>query len=402
METTSEILNTELDGLYYKIVPCEGATQVAVIFATVSVAAGRFSFYKNMEKQQVHRIYVNDPANGWYQSGIPGLGTSVDETIETLKKWKERLGAEEIVTIGSSMGGYGAILYGAKLGCRVLTFGAETVLQMPNSRSYKNMPKGSPIVYKDLRPLIASSEAHITLFTGEADVTDLVAARHIYGLDNVEIITIRGIAHGAPVFLDEKFGVSNIFKWFLDETPFPVFFERGDLCEIGHAVDLLYQANEHIVSRKWDSAKETLTELLCICPLSDVAHHKIGIALFHLGDTEKAAKHQAKAVEISPHFANAHHHLGIALRKIGKLEEALEAHKKACEIEPKLAGAHHHAGITLEMLKRFNEAEDAYRLAVSLDKKNVNYVKKLAEFLRQNAVRKLEESSNLLLSLLPK
>lgn len=391
---------SELNDMYYKIVPHEGASIVAVIFATVSVKPWRFSFYKNMEGQSVHRIYINDPNNGWYQNGIPGLGNNIDETIGTLLKWKERLGAKEIVTIGSSMGGYGAILYGAKLGCRVLSFGAETILRLPGSRSLKNMPPNSPIYYQDLKPLLKNSNAKITLITGEVDQIDLISAKNIYELENTNVITIRGVAHGAPVFLEKKFKIVNIFRDYLLNDSIPNFVERGNLCACGNAVELLTRVNKQIAEKQWEAAKNTLKDILKITNNSDVVFHKLGIVMYQMREIELAMSYQSKAIEISSHFANAHHQLGIALRKLGRYMESYQAHKKSYENDPNFAGAYHHAGLSLEKLGEINEAESAFREAVNLDKNNKNFKLKLAEFLRENAIKRLKESEEVYKSLI--
>lgn len=397
-----ETLVRELEGDYYKFVPHKGSSQLLLIFSSVNVEARKFVFYKNTIDLPVHKLYLNDSNNGWFQSGVKGLGDSIDKTVESILKLKEKLGASEIVTLGSSMGAYAALLYGAKLNARVLCFGAEVVLGLPESRANIYMPKGAPIYYKDIRSLIKETKIQVTLYAGEADQNDLTAAKHLFGLPNVNGITIRGLAHKTPLFLEKKFGIKEVINKFLLNDPIIDFKERGNLCESGNAVELLKDATNSISNKQWQEAKKLLTEVLSLCPLSDVALHKLGIVLYQLKDFEGAAKCQSDAVEISPHYANAHHQLGICLRKLGKYAESYKAHKNAYEISPDMAGAHHHAGLSLEKLKSFNEAEDEFRKAVKLDSRNVNYTKKLVEFLRENAIRRIKESEELLMNLINK
>jgi tetratricopeptide (TPR) repeat protein len=392
----------EMEGPSFKVVPVEGATQLAVIFSSVNMKPGQFTFYRTMEELdiKVHKLYVHDPSNGWYQSGIPGLGSTIDETVESILKWKKRLNAEEIVTIGSSMGAYACILYGAKLNARVLAFGARVLLGMPGSASFNYVQNGGPVYYKDLLPLVEDSKAQLVLYQGEADANDIFSAKHFYGLPNVDCVTIRGVAHKTPLFLSKKYGIKEVFKRFILNDPILNLDERGNLCESGNAVDLLLEAYDKLAQKLWNEAEPLLKEVINICPKSDVAHHKLGIALYQLGKIEESVKHQAAATEISPHFGNAFHQLGIGLRKLGRVQESYSAHKRAYELTPDSATAFHHAGISLEMLENFHEAEEHFRKAVTLDKKNTNYIKKLAVFLRENATRKLEESEELLLSLI--
>ncbi|MDQ0857206.1 tetratricopeptide repeat protein [Bacillus sp. V2I10] len=397
-----ETLVREIERDYYKFFPHKGSSQLLLIFSSVNIEPRKFVFYKNTIDLPVHKLYLNDSNNGWFQSGVEGLGDSIDKTVDSILKLKEKLGVSEILTLGSSMGAYAALLYGAKLNARALCFGAEVVLGLPGSRANIYMPKGSPIYYNDIRNLIKETKIKVTLYAGEADQNDITAAKHLYGLPNVNCITIRGIAHKTPLFLEKKFGIKEVINRFILNDPIINFMERGNLCESGNAVELLKEATDTVSNKQWQEAKKQLREVLSLCPLSDVALHKLGIVLYQLKDFEGAAKCQSDAVEISPHYANAHHQLGICLRKLGKYTDSYKAHKNAYEVSPDMAGAYHHAGLSLEKLKKFNEAEHEFRKAVKLDSRNVNYTKKLVGILRENAVRRIKESEELLMNLINK
>lgn len=384
---------------YFKIRPYEGSNKLAIIFSTVGVKPGYFTFYKTMESIPVHKIYLTDPNSEWFQSGIPGLGSTVSETIETIQKVKEYLGATEIYTIGSSMGGYGSILYGALIGCPVLSFGARVELGIKGSQSYSLAAKGFQFKYKDLRPLVKESNCHITLYQGEADVNDLLAAQQLYPFENVECITIKGVAHATPIFLNNKYGIKEVISRFLFDDPILHFEERGNILTYNNAVDLFFQALNHISNKEWNESIKILKSLLEMDPTMDIAHHKLGICYYQLGEYQKAYEHQLEAVTISPHFANAHHQLGICLRKLGSFEESYHAHKKASELDPKLAAAYHHAGLSLEKLKRFDDAEKEFRKSVELSKNNKKYIKKLVDILKLNSNHKLREAEELMVVL---
>jgi tetratricopeptide (TPR) repeat protein len=384
---------------YFKINPYEGSNKLAVIFSTVGVKPGYFTFYKTMESIPVHKIYLTDPNSEWFQSGIPGLGATISETIESIKKVKEYLGATEVYTIGSSMGGYGSILYGALMDCTALAFGARVELGIKGSQSYTLANRGFNFKYKDLRPLVADSRCHVTIYQGEADVNDLLAANQLYPYKNVECVTIKGVAHATPVFLNNKYGIKEVISRFVEGNPILEFDERGNILTYDNAVEILFAALELMASKNWDTSVKVLNSLLEIDSQFDVAHHKLGIAYYQLRDFNKAFEHQQEAVNISPHFANAQHQLGICLRKLGNYKESYEAHKKAYELDPKLAGAHHHAGLSLEKLHLYEEAENEFRKAVELSKNNKKYLKKLVDTLQFNSDRKLKEVTDLMVLL---
>lgn len=99
-------------------------------------APPRFDFFGRLRKlesttgKSFNRIFVRDPASLWYQHGVPGLGHDILETVTSLRKLIHQLEPSSITTIGQSMGGYGAILFGALLGAgRVLAFGPLSYLR---------------------------------------------------------------------------------------------------------------------------------------------------------------------------------------------------------------------------------------------------------------------------------
>jgi tetratricopeptide (TPR) repeat protein len=290
-------------------------------------------------------------------------------------KWKDKLGANEIVMVGSSMGGYGAILFGAKLGCRVLAFGAETILKLPQSRSLTFLLKKSPVLYPDLKPIILDSDAKITLISGEFDLVDLLGAKNIYGLKNTEVITLRGIGHNTPAYLDKKYGINNIFKTYLFDNKLPEFEEKGTICALEDCVELLDRANTEFLAKQYEMAEDMLNEILEISDDLDIAHYKLGYTLYSLQDFENAVTSLENTIRISPHFVKAYELLGVSLPKLGRYEESYQCHVTAYEYDEKLASAYFNAGLSLEKLKRYDEAESHFRKAVHLPGENTKFKK---------------------------
>ncbi|WP_406698815.1 hypothetical protein V5E97_08000 [Singulisphaera sp. Ch08] len=71
-----------------------------------------------------NRLLIRDVANAWYHRGVPGLGAHVDEVAATLRSLIRSIGPSEVITIGQSMGGYAAIMFGMLLATdRIVAFG---------------------------------------------------------------------------------------------------------------------------------------------------------------------------------------------------------------------------------------------------------------------------------------
>jgi pimeloyl-ACP methyl ester carboxylesterase len=95
----------------------------------------RFDFYgrtKKLEKliqKPLNRILVRDFANAWYHRSIPGLGANVDQVASRLQQLIQQIAPGRVITVGQSMGGYAAILFGQLLGVdKVLAFGSLSFL----------------------------------------------------------------------------------------------------------------------------------------------------------------------------------------------------------------------------------------------------------------------------------
>ncbi|QHT48034.1 tetratricopeptide repeat protein [Bacillus sp. SB49] len=383
----------KVEDTYYKFVPHEGAKTLALIFSSVGMQPGKFVFYKQTIDLPVHKLYLNDK-NTWYQDGIEGLGVTVEETVQEINELKKRLGADNIITIGSSMGAYAAIMYGALLNCKVLSFGARVVLGTRGSQSFRLAKSGYQFKYKSIVPLVEKSECSILSYQGETDYNDLLAVQQLSHLPNVQCISMKGIAHKTPLYLSKKYGFKRILSDFIDGTPFVEMPEKSTMSN--GVRDKVLAALDLIEVKNFVDAKELVSRAADLEPDNDIVHHVLGITLYHLKEHKEAYIHQKRATELSPHNEKAHHHLGICLRAIGRYKESYEANKIAYELDPKLASAYHHAGLALEKLGEHDDAEKEFRQAYSLAKHKKNYRDKFAEVLKYNSEKRIEEVKELL------
>lgn len=107
--------------------PCRDEGPVVVAFCSVN--ARGFAFEKPFAEWGMSAIHVRDPTNAWYQDGIGAPLPSPAALAAHLRAALHAMRATRIVTFGPSMGGYGALLFGALLGADgVLAFSPQTVL----------------------------------------------------------------------------------------------------------------------------------------------------------------------------------------------------------------------------------------------------------------------------------
>ncbi|MFT4241156.1 MAG: hypothetical protein QM569_02625 [Acidovorax sp.] len=171
-------------------------SRLSVFFSGTDKTDGRFDFWRSGSAQNSSVLFFNNGLNEWYQNGVPGVGESIPALARYIEKTAERLGATSILLSGVSMGGYAAVLFGALLHADVVAFGYDSKLRLPHSRSAKRMPKEVAMTVPDLKPIVKSSGARILHFAGELDGMDMMAAHHMYDLENIQTYTLRGVGHG--------------------------------------------------------------------------------------------------------------------------------------------------------------------------------------------------------------
>src|SRR5690349_166765 len=106
----------------------------------------RFDFFgrtKKLENQshvRFNRLLLRDPANSWYHRGVPGLGSHVDAVAASLRGLIRTIRPSRVMTIGQSMGGYGAIMFGMLLDVdRIVAFGPLSHLDPSEAVRYGDL-----------------------------------------------------------------------------------------------------------------------------------------------------------------------------------------------------------------------------------------------------------------------
>lgn len=73
-----------------------------------------FDFLNSAIRVSTDALMIRDTRNLWYHGGVEGLGTDPLQMADAIEKFTSQY--SEVVTLGSSMGGYAALLFGHLLG----------------------------------------------------------------------------------------------------------------------------------------------------------------------------------------------------------------------------------------------------------------------------------------------
>ena len=98
---------------------------------------GRMKKFETRANLPLNRLLVRDIQSQWYHRGVPGLGAHVDEVAESLRGLVRSIRPGPVWTIGQSMGGYAAILFGMLLEAeRIVAFGPLSHLDPDEATCY--------------------------------------------------------------------------------------------------------------------------------------------------------------------------------------------------------------------------------------------------------------------------
>lgn len=104
------------DSIVTDLVP--GSTSLYFFFGGIQGAIGMppYEFYRAARVLNANRVFLRDLAQAWYQRGLPGIGSSLEEIGAHLLSVIECVGATKIRFVGNSMGGFAALLFCARIG----------------------------------------------------------------------------------------------------------------------------------------------------------------------------------------------------------------------------------------------------------------------------------------------
>ncbi|SEG60194.1 Predicted O-linked N-acetylglucosamine transferase, SPINDLY family [Bryocella elongata] len=127
----------------------------------------------------------------------------------------------------------------------------------------------------------------------------------------------------------------------------------------------------HLRAARWREGAASLAAAIEIDPRSADAVSNLGVALYYLGDAERARVCYLKALELNPKLASAHSNLGQALLALGRNSEAASSLIKAVELDPKLTDGWVNLGAALNAIGKHAAAGEASRHALELDPNNL-------------------------------
>jgi tetratricopeptide (TPR) repeat protein len=369
----------------FSLLRSRNSDRLVIFFSGTNRDNGSFDFwgYANEARAKYNCLLVNNGAmNIWYQHGIPGLGTSVEATVESIKRLAADVGARHVYCVGASMGGSGAVLYGSLVGAKILAFSFETKVRGTGRRSSRYISKTADLPYPDLLELMRERPYPTTAIFGESDAVDLKEALRVRRMAHVELTTLRGVDHAIPRYLRTRQRLKPLLDAFLADEVLPSFEETDDGLASDEFVNAQFDAHCMLFERRDHEALEAARIAVNLRPTSDHARYLLGKVLVRQENYPEALGHLGASLVMNPQQEEARHLFGVCLRKLGRYAHAIEFHRETARMWPGFAKPIYDVGLAYLQQKNRTEAIAAFRKACELAPHDRHFANKLATLTR--------------------
>jgi len=341
-----------------------GSQRLVITFSHLK--GKNFTCYNALQDVPVNRLFVRDPTNSWYNGPVSGCWNDADGLLEKLSTVTRQFDPANIICIGSSMGGYAAILFGCKLNVgKVVAFVPQMVL---DSRLPNNPHARHNIQYRDVyRAIVAAKNTSIDILFGSEDLCDIYNLIRAKQYKSIKLHAIYGSEHDLLRYLLLHGVFSDIIQGYALHGSLNTKLPLCSLHEDNHAMQLVHKSVEAYYFHSPAEAIPFLENLVEYFPQWSAAHFYLGMARARIDDTSGAAEALQHAANRMTQNFKVFYELAMVLKKLGKYRNSELALLRAIQMEPKKANLYYQLGIIKLLQKNLREALKAQEAALRLD-----------------------------------
>ena len=304
----------------------EESSDLLIIFSPYqkNPAMSKFRFYRYALSVRSNVLFIADRNSTWYLQGVPGLGNDPDEVAHSLLELRDAINADRIMTVGGSMGGYAALLFGGLTGAEVIiATGPDVIINSAHSKSrrlrgefFSRYGVGK---YSDLRKLDYSRTGVVSVMVGEYDIWDnlqLVGRPRQWNIH-----TLLGADHSVPEYLRAAGKLDETLNHFLYGLP----LNFNDLSFGFRFAEDFYTAMHAIIYEYRGNKIPALRTLSRTYPDNPLIYFVLGTVFLRRKNYPKALTSFQQAVDRAPNFSTAQ----LQLAKLGQMVERAMTRKTA-------------------------------------------------------------------------
>ena len=161
-----------------------------------------FEFFKLTKDLNINKIYLRDLSQAWYHSGHPEVSNNIDETVRFLRCMVDKSGADQVITVGNSMGGYASILFGILINADVVhAFSPHTNITstkyIRNKDQLRYVHDNYSNKYFDLKKIMRLNDnlGDFNLYFDSGETLDKIHATYLESMPNVTLNSFDGGGH---------------------------------------------------------------------------------------------------------------------------------------------------------------------------------------------------------------
>jgi hypothetical protein len=182
-----------------------------------------FNYMSMTQNCTYNKIFMRDPRQVWYHWGIEGQTTNIEGTAEYLTEAIARRGITKIATLGTSGGGYAALVFGWLLSADVVhAFSPQTILEDDHPRvQVLRQDADVCLHYLDVKPLLAdpNGRTRYHLYYCVTAERDRMQAERLRGLPDTHLHRFETGGHALAAVLAKDGTIEKILaSMFTEET----------------------------------------------------------------------------------------------------------------------------------------------------------------------------------------
>ena len=217
----------------------------------------RYEWYGTRINYGHKHIFIRDIIKQWYLTGINGNLDQPSRLLDFLKKETE---GYRIITLGSSAGGFAAVIYGQLLNAEtILSFNGQFQvnslidISTPGTDPVIFRSKNNPVIreFYDCRNFISNPSSVYYFYSNSSD-WDVEQREHIEGI-SINIIEFKTSHHGIPFLKSNLPALLNSRPGFLNSLSgkiyHPVFFSFK-MIGFFSTVKSIFQTGVQVIKQK--------------------------------------------------------------------------------------------------------------------------------------------------------
>lgn len=190
------------------------------VFTKEIINKDKYEWYKTRVENASKHIFLRDIQKRWYIDGINNTYCSIDKLLNFLKKETE---GYEIITMGSSSGGYMAVLMGVLLKAKLIfnfsgqfSLDYHTQKDKPNFSQYlyENKNNHHKNKYYNIVDLVENSKIPIVYFYPALAEEDIYQSGLIQDCKNIIVFKFNSSIHGRTAI---EFNIKRILNMSLEK-----------------------------------------------------------------------------------------------------------------------------------------------------------------------------------------